>query len=484
MTQYEAVIGIEVHAQLRTNTKLFCGCELKFGAAPNTRVCPVCLGLPGALPVLNRQAVAFTIQAGLALGCDLQTVSVFARKNYFYPDLPKGYQISQFDKPICLGGTLDILVDGITRKIGITRIHMEEDAGKLLHQGAEAIAGSTHSLVDLNRACTPLIEIVSEPDIRSAKEARLYVETLSQILEHIGVCDGNLDEGSLRADANVSIRPVGTLPFGTKTEVKNLNSFRSIERAVISEINRQTDLLNRGESVIQATCHYDDATQKTKVMRSKEQAHDYRYFPDPDLRPLVITTAEIDAARATLPELPSAKKIRYLSLGLSEHDSVTILGDVAITSYIDQCVDQAGSISPKLIANWVLGDLNALIKNNNAQFQTTLVTPPRLMDLLSLIQADKISGKMAKELLSTMITNSESVESLLAKSGATQLTDTSLIESIIDTVLSQNPDVIEKVKSGKTNSADFLIGQVMRQTKGQAKPDLVRELLLKKIQKS
>jgi aspartyl-tRNA(Asn)/glutamyl-tRNA(Gln) amidotransferase subunit B len=309
MSSYEAVIGIEVHAQLRTNTKLFCACELKFGAAPNTRVCPVCLGMPGALPVLNRQAVTFAIQAGLALQCDLQPISVFARKNYFYPDLPKGYQISQYDKPICLGGTLDILVDGVVRRIGITRIHMEEDAGKLLHQGADAIAGSTHSLVDLNRACTPLIEIVSEPDIRSAQEARIYVETLKQILEHIGVCDGNLEEGSLRADANVSLRPVGTIPFGTKTEVKNLNSFRSIERAVLSEIHRQTELLNRGEKVIQATCHYDDATQKTRVMRSKEQAHDYRYFPDPDLRPLVITPDEL--MRQERPSLSSPRPKKH-----------------------------------------------------------------------------------------------------------------------------------------------------------------------------
>jgi len=477
MSLYEPVIGIEVHAQLKTNTKLFCGCSTTFGQEVNSNTCPVCLALPGALPVLNRAAVDLAIKAGLALNCTIATTSVFARKNYFYPDLPKGYQISQFDKPICLGGYLDIQVNGETRRIGITRIHMEEDAGKLLHQGADAIAGATHSLADLNRACTPLIEIVSEPDIRDAEEARIYVETLKQILTHLDVCDGNLDEGSMRADANISIRPVGQTTFGTRTEVKNLNSFRSIERAIISEISRQELVLGKGERVVQQTRHYDDATQKTRPLRSKEEAHDYRYFPDPDLLPLHVTQAHVMAIREALPELPSARRHRYLALGLSEGDCDILLEDLEMLAYFETALALDSIISPKIIANWVVGDLNAAVKIAKVGFSDFVVSASKLLELLGLIGADKISGKTGKEVLEKMIETGETATLLVDKMGLSQVTDTSLLETMIKDLLLAHPDVIEKYKSGRTNAADFLIGQVMKQTKGQAKPDLVRAIL-------
>lgn len=482
MIEFEPVIGLEVHAQLKTKTKLFCGCSTQFGQDTNSHTCPVCLGLPGALPVLNKSAVDMAIQAGLALGCAIQLKSVFSRKNYFYPDLPKGYQISQFDLPICLGGSLTVKVEGTEKTIGITRIHMEEDAGKLLHQGAHAIAGATYSLVDLNRACTPLIEIVSEPDIRTAQEARVYMENLKQILEHLGVCDGNLEEGSLRADANVSLRPKGQAVFGTKTEIKNLNSFRSIERAIIAEIKRQTEILSSGGTVVQQTLHYDDNTQKTSVLRSKENAHDYRYFPEPDLLPLTLTQTHIDNLAQQLPELPKAKQARYQTdYGITEADAVVLLADLEMMRYFDAAVSKNPELAT-LLCKWIIGDLNALIKEHKSGFSQTKITTAQLIELIQLIQAGTLSGKMAKEVLVKAFETGESPKRLVEKSGQAQISDTSQLSGIIDQVLAANPDVIEKVKAGKTNSADFLIGQVMRLTKGQAKPDLVRQLILEKLQ--
>ncbi len=475
---FEVVIGLEVHAQLKTKSKAFCACSNRFGAEPNTNVCPVCLGLPGALPVLNEQVVQMAIKAGLALNSQIQHRSVFARKNYFYPDLPKGYQISQFDLPIVLGGHLDITVDDESRRIGITRIHIEEDAGKLVHQGADAIAGSDYSIVDLNRASVPLIEIVSEPDIRSAKEARIYMETLKLILEFLDVCDGNLDEGSLRADANISLRPVGTTAFGTRTEVKNLNSFRSIERAILSEIERQTEVLNSGGRIIQQTRHYDDATQTTRPLRSKEQSHDYRYFPEPDLPPLVVTDAQIQAIRDVLPELPGAKIDRYQSeSGLSEFEAVVLTADQDINAYFEHCLSLSLSVSARDFAKWVVGDLMSLVKEHKQDFSQTKVTPSYLGALLGLVNAGKLSGKMAKEVLATVFKTGEDPKSVIKKSGATQVSDPSALRTIIDQVLEKNPDVLGKIRSGKTNSADFVIGQVMRETRGQANPDVVRSLL-------
>ena len=379
--EFEPVIGIEVHAQLKTNTKLFCGCSTAFGNAPNSNVCPVCLGLPGALPVLNQEAVKMAVMAGLALNCDIQETSVFSRKNYFYPDLPKGYQISQFDLPICLDGHLDIALKDTEKRIGITRIHMEEDAGKLLHQGADGVAGATHSLVDLNRACTPLIEIVSEPDMRSAAEARAYMETLEKVLIHLGINDGNLEEGSLRADANVSIRPKGQLEFGTRTEVKNINSFRSLERAINYEIQRHTEVILSGGEIVQQTRNYDDASGTTTVLRDKEDAHDYRYFPEPDLKPLVVTTAEVKAIEAALPELPSSKQHRYINeFGFTPKEADIIISDVPLCQYFDATVQaSSSSVSPNEIKKWMLGDFVANLKDKGEDYQSTKVGIPHFL---------------------------------------------------------------------------------------------------------
>ena len=478
-TVFETVIGIEVHAQLRTNTKLFCGCPNQFGTGPNSHVCPVCLGLPGALPVLNKQAVIFAVTAGLGLNCNIRETSVFSRKNYFYPDLPKGYQISQYDLPICEGGYLDIGVEGRTKRIGITRIHMEEDAGKLVHQGAEAISGSTGSLVDLNRACTPLIEIVSEPDIRSAQEARVYVENLRRILMFLGVCDGNMEEGSLRADANVSIRPVGTEKFGTRTEIKNVNSFRSLERAIESEVARQTALILAGGTVIQETRHYDDFTQTTKSLRSKADAHDYRYFPEPDLFPLQVSSSWIAEIRAAMLPHPDVLSEKYHAQGLSEFEIQVLLEDPAMTRFFEVCC--ASNVSPKALIKWVVGDLQAALRDQKQSFETSPVSPQALGRLVQMIEAGVVSGKMAKEMLPAMMTGKDP-ESIVKESGGTQISDVDALRPIIAAIVDQHPDVIEKVKSGKLNGADFLMGQVMKETRGRAKPDLVRTLILEDIE--
>jgi aspartyl-tRNA(Asn)/glutamyl-tRNA(Gln) amidotransferase subunit B len=478
-TVFETVIGIEVHAQLRTNTKLFCGCPNQFGTGPNSNVCPVCLGLPGALPVLNKQAVIFAVTAGLGLHCQIRETSVFSRKNYVYPDLPKGYQISQYDLPICEHGHLDIAVEGVSKRIGITRIHMEEDAGKLVHQGAEAISGSTGSLVDLNRACTPLIEIVSEPDIRSAQEARVYVENLRRILMFLGVCDGNMEEGSLRADANVSIRPVGAEKFGTRTEIKNVNSFRSLERAIESEVVRQTALILSGGTVIQETRHYDDFTQTTKRLRSKADAHDYRYFPEPDLFPLHVSSAWIAEIKATMKLHPDAVLLKYKTEGLSEFEIQVLLDDPEMACFFDACC--VDGVSPTAVAKWVVGDLQAILRDKKISFSDSPVAPAALTRLVQMIEKGTLSGKMAKEMLPAMMTGKDP-ESMVKESGATQISDGDALRPLISAIIDQHPDVIEKVKSGKQNAADFLIGQVMKETKGRAKPDLVRTLILEDIQ--
>ena len=476
---YEVVIGIEVHAQLKTNTKLFCGCSTKFGDDPNANVCPVCLGMPGALPVLNKKAVEMAIIAGLALNCTVKNRSVFSRKNYFYPDLPKGYQISQFDLPICEGGELEVVVDGQPKKIGITRIHMEEDAGKLVHQGAESIAGATHSYVDLNRACTPLIEIVSEPDIRLAEEARIYMETLKQIVQHMGICDGNLEEGSMRADANISLRPKGQKEFGTRAEIKNINSFRSVERAINVEIKRQTEILESGGTVIQETRNYDDSSQTTTPLRGKADAHDYRYFPEPDLPPLDVSDEWIQAVRNQLPELPRHKVARYQQeFGLTEHECKVLMGDATMDHYFQACLDSDGKLPPKAICKWVVGDVNAFLKEKKETFENTKLKPNQLVQLVDLIEKGTISGKMAKDMLAQVHDTGKDPEALVKESGGGQISDSSELQSVVDAILSQNQDVVEKIKGGKTASANFLMGQVMKETKGKAKPDLVLKLIL------
>lgn len=479
--EFEIVIGIEVHAQLKTNTKLFGASSTQFGDQPNSNVDPVCLGLPGALPVLNKESIKMAVLAGLALHCDIRQTSVFSRKNYFYPDLPKGYQISQFDKPICEHGHLDIVVNDVKKRIGITRIHMEEDAGKLNHQGADSIEGATHSLVDLNRAGTPLIEIVSEPDIRSSAEARAYVEALKTIVQHIGVCDGNMEEGSLRADANVSIRPFGQKAFGTRTEIKNLNSFRSLERAINVEVKRQKQVILNGGTIIQETRNYDDQSQTTTSLRGKEEAHDYRYFPEPDLPPLIISDEQLASYKSLLPELPEAKRQRYVSeYGLSQHDVKVFIQDINIDHFFN-AVLKLSKATPKNIAKWVVGDLNAALKEAQDDFSKTDLTPARFAELMDLLSSGTISGKMGKQVIAQLISTDLSVKAIVDQLGGSQIDDASTLETVVLTILKSNMDVVEKIKAGKTNSANFLMGQVMKETKGRAKPDTVRDLILKLV---
>mgnify|MGYP000088108126 CR=1 FL=1 len=483
-TAFDLVIGIEVHCQLKTNSKLFCPSENAFGAKANTNVSPVNLALPGALPVLNKEAVRMAVMAGLALHCDIREESVFARKNYFYPDLPKGYQISQFDKPYCEHGHLDIQVDGNTKRIGITRIHMEEDAGKLVHQGADSIAGSTHSIVDLNRAGTPLIEIVSEPDIRSAAEARAYVESLKLIVQHIGICDGNMEEGSLRADINISLKPAGSTTFGTRTEVKNVNSFRSIEKAIQVEAKRQKDILLSGGTIIQETRNFDEASQSTTSLRGKEDAHDYRYFPEPDLPPLLLSDAYIANCKAQLPALPEEKIQQYKKdYAFSEHECKVLMGDVDMDAYFRARVSCAKKASPKTIVKWLIGDFNAMLKEQQHTFETIGVTVQRFSDLCDEIESGSISGKIAKSVIEQLFSGDKSVSDIIQSLGGGQISDQSELQRIVEAVLKNNLDVVEKIKAGKTASANFLMGQVMKESKGRAKPDLVRSMILDSVDK-
>ena len=479
LNDFELVIGIEVHCQLKTKSKLFCPSSTTFGDEPNTHISEVNLALPGALPVLNKEAVRLAVLAGLALDCDIQKTSVFSRKNYFYPDLPKGYQISQFDKPLCLNGHLDIDVEGVSKRIGITRIHMEEDAGKLVHQGADSIKGATHSIVDLNRAGTALIEIVSEPDIRSAAEARAYVEGLKMIVQHIDVCDGNLEEGSLRADINISVRKKGEKAFGTRAEIKNVNSFRSIEKAIDYEFKRQTALVLAGEAVIQETRNYDEATQKTTSLRGKEEAHDYRYFPEPDLPPLVITDQQLAEFKMQLPELPSKKLKRYQDeYQLTAHECKVLLQDVAMGHFFSAVLSQVASAKPKKIALWITGELNAVVKEKQSNFSDLSISSQQIADLCDAMDTGKVSGKMAKDVQVACFDSQASVNDIIAQMGGGQISDTSELEMVVQDILKANMDVVEKIKAGKTNSANFLMGQVMKSTQGRAKPDVVLQLIL------
>ncbi len=494
--KYQPVIGIEVHAQLKTKSKAFCGCSIDFGAEPNSNTCPVCLALPGALPVLNKRVVEFAIMAGLAMNCEIQETSVFARKNYFYPDLPKAYQISQFDLPICKNGFLKIGVQGADpldkkdlstdagaqtpgmKTIRINRIHIEEDAGKLVHLGSNAIAGSTGSLSDLNRAGTPLIEIVTEPDIYSAEDAKIYMETLTQILKFLGICDGNLEEGSLRADANISLRPIGSTELGTKTEVKNLNSFRSVERAIELEIKRQTEILENGGKIKQETRHYDEKKENTISLRSKEESHDYRYFPEPDLLPLKITAEMVESIRQNLPELPAIKIKRYQEFGLTEFEISVLMSDIFMNQFFENCLNLKSQISPKEIVKWLIGDFNFLMKEAKLNYEKSPINPKNLIQLLVYLQEGKISGKMAKDVLIQMFKEGKTAEEIIKTSGAQQISDSNELKTIVEKVISENQDVFNKIKDGKLSSVNFLMGLVMKETRGQAKPDLVKELIL------
>jgi len=476
---YEVVIGLEVHVQLTTKTKIFCGCSTAFGQEPNSQSCPVCLGLPGALPVLNYQAVEYAIRTGLATNCTIAPQSIFARKNYFYPDLPKGYQISQYELPTCQHGWLDIDGEWGTKRIGITRIHMEEDAGKLVH--GEAPGSSQSSFVDLNRAGTPLLEVVSEPDLRSADEAVAYLKKLHQIVVYLGVCDGNLEEGSFRCDANVSLRPVGQEAFGTRAEIKNVNSFRFVKQAIEYEIERQADLLDAGDKVVQETRLFDAQTGMTRSMRGKEEAHDYRYFPDPDLVPLVIDAAWIEAERAGLPELPDARCRRYQDeLGLSAYDAEVLTAERPLAEYFEACLTLLPG-QAKAIANWVMGELTRKLNEDGQPIGQSPVTPAGLTGLLKLIAAGTISGKIAKTVFDEMWTTGADPARIVEEKGLVQVSDTGAIEAIIAEVLAASAAQVEQYRGGNEKVFGFFVGQVMKASKGKANPALVNELLKKQL---
>ncbi len=473
--KYEAVIGLEVHAQLLTDTKLFCGCSTKFGAEPNTQTCPVCIGMPGVLPVLNRRAVDFAIKTGLAMNCSIAPYSRFARKNYFYPDLPKGYQISQYELPLCIGGFIEILVDGEVRRIGITRIHMEDDAGKNIHEGK-----GNHSFVDLNRAGVSLMEIVSEPDIRSPKEAAEYMKKVRSILRYLEVCDGNMEEGSLRCDANVSVRPVGQTKFGVKAELKNMNSFRFVERALEYEIRRQTKVLEEGGNVQQETRLWDAGAGITQSMRTKEEAHDYRYFPEPDLVPMAIGREIIDAVKAGLPELPDAKRQRFaVRYGLPEYDADLLTSEKAVAEWYERAVSEGGQ--PKTVSNWMMGEMMRMLNEDGISIEDCPLQPGQLAGMLRLIENGTISGKIAKTVFEDMFRSGKDAETVVREKGLVQISDEGAIEKAVDEVLSKYAAEVERFKSGDEKLIGFFVGQVMKATKGKANPQLLNELLKKKL---
>ncbi len=474
--QYETVIGLEVHAQLLTKSKIFCGCSTQFGAQPNENTCPVCLGLPGALPALNRQVVNFAMKAGLALNCTLQKKSIWARKNYFYPDLPKGYQISQYEEPIALKGHMDILVDGKSKRVGITRIHMEEDAGKLLHDHGD----TSVSHVDLNRAGTPLIEIVSEPDMRSSAEAGEYLRQIRSTLIYCEVCDGNMEEGSLRCDANVSIRPVGQEKFGTKVELKNINSFRFVEKAIEYEVERQKAALASGEPIVQETRLWDSAKGITVSMRSKEMAHDYRYFPDPDLVPLILDEAWIEKVRASIPELAKARAARFITqYQIPEYDAAVLTVEKPLADYFEDAIKIYNQ--PKKISNWIMTELLRELKNTNKEIGQSTIKAPQLAKLVELIETDAISGKIGKTVFEEMFATGKDPEIIIKEKGLVQVSDTGSIEKIIDQVISANPGQLAQYRSGKDKLFGFFVGQVMKEMKGQGNPTVINDLLKKKL---
>jgi len=475
---YEVVIGLEVHAELKTDSKIFCGCSTAFGAEPNTQVCPVCSGFPGMLPVLNEKVVELAIITGLALNSEIPDYCKFDRKNYFYPDLPKAYQISQFDLPVCKGGYLDIELDGEKKRIGITRAHMEEDAGKLVHQGN--ITTTTFSLVDLNRSGVPLLEIVSEPDMRSAREARAYMEKLRAILLFAGVSDCKMQEGSLRCDANVSVRPRGETRLGTRAEIKNLNSFRSLERAIEFEARRQIEAIEDGEKIIQETRTWDEDKQATRSMRSKEEAHDYRYFPEPDLPPLMISREWVGELRAAMPELPDTASLRLQeSYGLPSYDAEILTLSPESLAFFDKCVELYAQ--PKTISNWMMGELSRLLNQNNMEISDCRFGPAELARLLSLIDDGTISGKMAKAIFEEMFDNGKAPDHIIKEKGMTQISDQDTLIKVIDEVIAANPAVVDDFRNGKEKALGFLVGQIMKATKGQANPGVLNGLLRERL---
>jgi aspartyl-tRNA(Asn)/glutamyl-tRNA(Gln) amidotransferase subunit B len=478
IARYETVIGLEVHVQLATATKIFCGCPTGFGAPPNTNVCPVCLGLPGALPVLSREAVELAIKGSLALNCEVRARSRFARKNYFYPDLPKGYQISQYDEPVAEHGWLDIAMDGVTKRIGVTRVHMEDDAGKSVHDGFKD--SDDYSYVDLNRSGTPLIEIVSEPDMRSADEAHAYLTELKQRIQFIQVSTCDMEKGHLRCDANVSVRLKGEEKFGTRAEVKNLNSFRFLKQAIDFEVARQVALIESGGRIVQETRLYNPDREETFSMRSKEDAHDYRYFPEPDLVPLRISAQWLSQVRSSMPELPGVKRARFIGeFGLSEYDADVLTAERATAEYFETAAGISGN--PKMAANWVMGDLMAILKAGNMDISLSPVTAANLGELVKLIASGEISGKIAKEVFPKMFSTGDAPASIIEREGLKQISDTGALESIIAGVIEANPKQVEQYRGGKTTVINFLVGQAMKATRGQANVAVVTELFKRKL---
>ncbi len=471
--KYETVIGLEVHAQLKTKTKIFCSCPTEFGAAPNDQVCQICVGMPGVLPVLNKQAVEHAIKAGLALNCEIAKTTKFDRKNYFYPDLPKGYQISQYDMPVCMSGHL--MIDG--KKIRIHRAHLEEDAGKLVHAGAAGLHGSDYSLVDYNRSGVPLLEIVSEPDITSPEEAKNYLTELRNILRYIDVCDGNLEEGSFRCDANVSLRPVGQKELGTKAEIKNVNSFRAVQRAIQSEIERQSQILDEGGRVVQESRLWNEADGKTHSMRSKEEAHDYRYFPDPDLVPLAIESEWIAKVRATLPELPEEKRQRYVnSHGLSLDDAAVLAESKNLADFFDEALKLGANA--KAAANWLIGPATAYINDNKLELITdTKLTPQNLTALIAAIDSGKLGSTNAKKLLLDLLATGGDVDKLIDEKGLAQLSNEGELRTMVEDVLAKSQAQVEQYRSGKTKIRQFFFGEVMKISKGKANPEVTNKIL-------
>ncbi len=485
-TEYEAVIGLETHCQLSTATKIFCKCSTTFGADPNHNVCPICMGMPGVLPVLNETVLEYAVKAGLALNCEIADYSKFDRKQYFYPDLPKNYQVSQFDLPIAEHGWLEIEMlseaGEVTRKkIGVTRLHMEEDAGKLVHGGSERLSGSTHSLVDFNRTGVPLVEIVSEPDMRSGQEAAEYAQEIRRIIRYLGVGDGNMQEGSLRCDVNISVRPVGQKEFGTKIEIKNMNSFSAIHRAIDYEIERQIKELESGGQLYQETRLWEEGKQRTVSMRSKEGASDYRYFPEPDLTPIEVAAKQLKAWQGELPELPAAKRHRYeTELGLSPYDTRVLTDDHGITQYFEDAI--ATPTPAKQAANWIMGDITGYLNNGNLKIEDIALKPKDLAELIGLIEDQTISGKIAKEILPELLSKGGSPQKLVEKKGLTQITDVAALEELIDAVLADNPKELEQYHNGKTKLKGFFMGQVMKRTGGRADPKATNQMLSKKLE--